>query len=235
MRAMILAAGRGERMRPLTDATPKPLLKVGELPLIGWHIKHLAAAGVCNIVINHAWLGQQIEDTLGDGSAYGVHLHYSPENPALETAGGIAKALPLLGDAPFIVLSADIFTDYPYAKLVAAAAALAEDETRLAHLVLAPTDRYQLDFNLDEQGLVSTAGVPQYTYANLAVIKPTLVGGVCAGDAAKLGPPLRHFAAAGKISGECYEGLWINVGTPQDLAEANAVCDGKVQPGLVRR
>ncbi|MGQ5521674.1 N-acetylmuramate alpha-1-phosphate uridylyltransferase MurU [Chitinimonas sp. PSY-7] len=222
MRAMILAAGRGERMRPLTDTTPKPLLDVGGEPLIGWHLRKLAAAGICDVVINHAWLGEQIEAVLGKGTAYGLHIHYSAEGIALETAGGVAKALPLLGDEPFILLSADIYTDYPYERLVIAAKRLADSPNQLAHLVLAPTDRYQLDFNLDEQGLVRSDGSPRYTYANLAVLKPELVSSVSAGQAAKLGPLLHVFASQGRISGEAYTGAWLNVGSPADLAEARA-------------
>lgn len=224
MRAMILAAGRGERMRPLTDTTPKPLLEVGGTPLIGWHLHKLAAAGVREVVINHAWLGAQIEAVLGDGAAYGVAIRYSAEGTALETAGGIAKALPLLGEAPFIVLSADIFTDYPYAQLVAAGRELAARPERLAHLVLAPTERYQRDFSLDAAGLVRGDAAPQYTYANLAVIKPALVASVQAGTAAKLGPLLHRFAAEGRISGEAYAGPWLNVGSPADLEQARAAC-----------
>lgn len=231
MRAMILAAGRGERMRPLTDTTPKPLLDVGGTPLIGWHLKKLAAAGVREVVINHAWLGEQIEACLGDGSAYGVQIQYSAEGTALETAGGVAKALPLLGTAPFILLSADIYTDYPYARLVAAAQALAAEPQRLAHLVLAPTTRYQLDFSLDEAGWVRGDAAPQYTYANLGVLRPELVASVVAGQAAKLGPLLHQFAAAGRISGEAYAGPWLNVGSPADLAEARAAASRQTHAG----
>ncbi|WP_199065258.1 N-acetylmuramate alpha-1-phosphate uridylyltransferase MurU [Chitinimonas sp. BJB300] len=220
MRAMILAAGRGERMRPLTDTTPKPLLDVGGTPLIGWHLRKLAAAGIRDVVINHAWLGEQIEAALGNGAAYGLRIVYSAEGTALETAGGVAKALPLLGESPFILLSADIYTDFPYERLVAAAKRLAETPQQLAHLVLAPTNRYQLDFNLDEQGLVRSEGAPSYTYANLAVLKPELVASISAGQTAKLGPLLHTFAAQGRISGEAYDGAWLNVGSPADLAEA---------------
>jgi MurNAc alpha-1-phosphate uridylyltransferase len=220
---MILAAGRGERMRPLTDTTPKPLLDVAGTPLIGWHLKRLAAAGITEVVINHAWLGEQIEAALGDGAAYGVHIRYSAEGTALETAGGIAKALPLLGDAPFLLISADIFTDYPYARLVAAAERLARVPGTVAHLVLAPTDRYQLDFDLGEQGLVQLSEAPRYTYANLAVIKPAVVSDVAPGDYAKLGPRLKTLAGDGRITGEVYSGCWINVGTPADLLAAAEV------------
>ncbi|QDQ29298.1 nucleotidyltransferase family protein [Chitinimonas arctica] len=224
MRAMILAAGRGERMRPLTDTTPKPLLDVGGTPLIGWHLKRLAAAGVREVVINHAWLGEQIEAALGNGADYGVSIAYSAEGTALETAGGIAKALPLLGTAPFLLLSGDIFSDYPYEKLLAQAKALADDDSRSGHLVLAPTERYQLDFDLSPQGLVTAAGQPRYTYANLAVLKPAMLASVQQGQAARLGPILHEFARQGRISGEVHQGLWLNVGTPADLEDARAVC-----------
>jgi MurNAc alpha-1-phosphate uridylyltransferase len=219
---MILAAGRGERMRPLTDTTPKPLLDVAGTPLIGWHLKRLAAAGVHDVVINHAWLGEQIEAALGDGAQYGVRIRYSAEGTALETAGGIAKALPLLGEAPFLLISADIFTDYPYASLVAAAKRMAGEAGVAAHLVLAPTDRYQLDFDLDNDGWVMPSEHPRYTYANLAVIHPQLVADITPGTYAKLGPRLKALAAKRQLSGEVYEGCWINVGTPDDLATAAA-------------
>lgn len=221
VKAMILAAGRGERMRPLTDTTPKPLLAVGGKPLIVWHLEALARAGVEEVVINHAWLGGQIEDRLGDGSAFGLRIHYSAEGTALETAGGIAKALPLLGEAPFIVLSADIFTHYPLPQLLARAEDLARTSL-VAHLVLTHTTRYQLDFNLAGDR-VSLEGTPSYTYANLAVIKPELVASVPAGQHAKLGPLFREFAAQGRIGGEVFQGDWVNVGSPEDLRIADIV------------
>ncbi|WP_269531762.1 N-acetylmuramate alpha-1-phosphate uridylyltransferase MurU [Chitinimonas sp. BJYL2] len=222
MKAMILAAGRGERMRPLTDTTPKPLLTVGEESLIGWHLRKLAAAGVDEVIINHAWLGSQIESTLGDGRRYGLRILYSPEATALETAGGLAKARHLLGEAPYIVISADIYTRFDYARLVASAQALDRDPSRSAHIVLAPTDKYQLDFDLDPRGRVHESAAPRYTYANLAVIKPELVAAVVPGESARLGTYLREFAARDRISGEVCTDLWINVGSPADLDEARA-------------
>ncbi len=149
MIAMLLAAGRGVRMRPLTDHTPKPLLQAGGKPLIVWHIENLARAGIRDIVINHAHLGMQIENTLGDGSRYGVHIHYSPENPVLETAGGIANALPLLGDTTFAVINSDIYCDYDFTQLPQRAAAL-EERGDMAHLILVnnPSQHPNGDFSL---------------------------------------------------------------------------------------
>lgn len=222
MRAMILAAGRGERLRPLTDTTPKPLLDVGGEPLIGWHLQRLAAAGIREVVINHAWLGGQIEARLGDGSAYGLHIAYSPENPqALETAGGIAQALPLLGDVPFILLSADIFTAYDFRLLRAAGEQLQAEPERLAHLVMVDNPPYHPagDFAL-QAGRIVPDGLPRLCYGNLAVCRPALVAGVVPGTAAKLGPLLKQHGQAGRISGEHFAGLWINVGTEADLAQA---------------
>ncbi len=157
MISMLLAAGRGVRMRPLTDHTPKPLLQAGGKPLIVWHIENLARAGIRDIVINHAHLGMQIENTLGDGSRYGVHIHYSPENPVLETAGGIANALPLLGDAAFAVINSDIYCDYDFTQLPQRAAAL-EERGDMAHLILVnnPPQHPNGDFCLDANRIKPT-------------------------------------------------------------------------------
>ncbi len=221
---MILAAGRGERMRPLTDTCPKPLLDVADTPLIGWHLKRLAAAGVTDVVINHAWLGHMIEAALGDGTAYGVKIAYSPETTALETAGGIAKALPLLGEEPFLLLSGDIFTDYDLGRLVAVAQAMRHSPRRLAHLVMVPNPPYHPngDFALVD-GLIAPDDAPKLCYANLAVCQPALVAEVAAGGIAKLGPILARFAREGRISGETFDGLWANVGSPADLAETREI------------
>ncbi|AOY00528.1 N-acetylmuramate alpha-1-phosphate uridylyltransferase MurU [Jeongeupia sp. USM3] len=218
MKAMILAAGRGERMRPLTDSCPKPLLDVGGTPLIGWHLRRLAAAGVTEVVINHAWLGAMIENALGDGSAYGVRIAYSPETVALETAGGIAQALPLLGDAPFLLLSGDIYTGYPLQRLVSTAMQL--PPARLAHLVMVDNPPYHPDgdFGLVD-GLIAPDGAPKLCYGNLAVIRPALLAGIVAGDVARLGPILVREARAGRVGGEHFDGAWFNVGTPADLQD----------------
>ncbi|MBV8465653.1 MAG: nucleotidyltransferase family protein [Burkholderiales bacterium] len=222
MKAMILAAGRGERMRPLTDATPKPLLPVGGKPLIVWHIERLAAAGVHDIVINHAWLGAQIEAALGDGSQWGVRIAYSAEAVALETAGGIAQALPLLGSAPFLLISADIYTDYPLAQLVAVAQTMVQDQARLAHVVMVDNPPYHPigDWALSD-GRIDPAGADKLCYANLAVLKPAVVDGVAPGSIARLGPILAQAAANRQVSGEHYGGDWYNVGTPDELAAAD--------------
>jgi len=216
---MILAAGRGERMRPLTDQTPKPLLDVGGLPLLGWHLQRLAAAGIHEVVINHAWLGEQIVATLGNGAAYGVNIAYSAEASALETAGGIAQALPLLGPEPFLLLSGDIFTDYDFGPLRARAMGTQE----MAHLVMVANPPYHPrgDFALNGQRIDADAE-PRLCYANIGVCRPELVAEVAAGSVAKLGPLLVEQARAGRVSGEFFDGLWINVGTPQDLQQAQA-------------
>lgn len=221
MKAMILAAGRGERMRPLTDTCPKPMLEVGGRPMIAWHLQRLAVAGVTEVVINHAWLGAVIEAGLGDGSAWGVRISYSPEATALETAGGIAQALPLLGDAPFLLLSGDVFTDFDLRRLVVAAQRMAADGT-LAHLVMVPNPPYHPngDYALQD-GLIAPDGAPKLCYGSIGVCHPALVAGVVQGCVAKLGPLLAQAARAGKVSGELYDGVWVNVGTPLDLHQAN--------------
>lgn len=230
MKAMLLAAGRGERMRPLTDSTPKPLLKVRGRPLIVWHILNLVKAGITDIVINHAYLGQQIEDALGDGSQFGANICYSREAEALETAGGIATALPLLGDEPFVVVSADIYIPHfdfreclntlededPWGN------PLPEEERDLAwlYMVKNPDFHPQGDFALSLMGL-SNEGEPRYTFANIGVYRPEMFRQIPAGSYAKLGPLLRELIDQGRIGGELYRGDWHNVGTPEQLAQLN--------------
>jgi len=213
MRAMILAAGRGERMRPLTDHTPKPLLPVGGRALIEHHLAALAAAGFREVVINHAHLGAQIEAALGDGARYGLLIRYSPEETALETGGGIFRALPLLGPEPFVVINGDIWTDYPLAQLPQAPAGL-------AHLVLVdnPAHHPQGDFALDAAGRVYEEGQPRFTFSGIGLYRPELFEGCEAGRFA-LAPLLRRAMAAGRVSGEHYRGAWIDVGTPERLAD----------------
>ncbi|KZE34342.1 N-acetylmuramate alpha-1-phosphate uridylyltransferase MurU [Crenobacter luteus] len=225
MKAMILAAGRGERMRPLTDATPKPLLTAGSQPLIGWHLKSLAEAGVADVVVNHAWLGDQIEARLGSGAEWGVHIAYSAEGDALETAGGIATALPLLGEAPFIVVNGDVLTDFPFARLIDAARKL-DGERRLAHLVLVdnPAHHAAGDFSLAADGRVLDA--PGLTFAGVGVYHPALFAGLAPHRPARLAPLLRAAMAQGRVSGEHYRGLWRDVGTIERLAEADAIARG---------
>lgn len=216
MKAMILAAGRGERMRPLTDRTPKPLLEVRGKPLIVHLIERLAAAGIREIVINIAHLGEQIVDALGDGSAWGAHIVYSDERAegALESAGGIVKALPLLGDDPFLVVNADVWSDYPFD----AARELGE---ALAHLVLVPNPDHnpEGDFAL-EAGSVRNGGEAKETFSGIGYYAPELFRGLAYGKRA-LGPLLRGIVDSGVISGELYRGEWRDIGTPERLAALN--------------
>jgi MurNAc alpha-1-phosphate uridylyltransferase len=207
-------------MRPLTDHTPKPLLQVGGKPLIVWHIENLVRANITHLVINHAHLGEQIEATLGDGSRYGAHIRYSPEHPAaLETAGGIAHALHLLGDKPFAVVNGDIWCDYDFAHLPQHAEALANsnDTARLV-LVNNPPHNPHGDFHLRENRLLPT-GEPRLTFSGIGLYKPGLFASLNRNAAAPLAPLLRHEIAAGRVGGEHYAGRWIDVGTPQRLDE----------------
>ena len=222
MKAMILAAGKGERLRPLTLHTPKPLVRVGGVPLIEYHLQALAAAGFTEIVINHAWLGQQIEDHLGDGSRFGVSIWYSAEGEPLETGGGIFKALPLLGDKPFAVVNGDIWTDYSFAGL-------RTPLTGLAHLVLVdnPAHHPTGDFCLaGTQVLDAQPGSDTLTYSGIAVLSPALFEGAGAG-AFKLAPLLRKAIAAGRVTGERLQGQWVDVGTHERLAEVESLIKGK--------
>ena len=228
MKAMVLAAGRGERMRPLTDHTPKPLLPVGGKPLIAWHLERLAAAGFTEVVVNHAHHGKQIEDALADGSRFGLSIAYSAEPPgALETAGGIVKALPLLGDAPFLVINGDIFCDWDVA---AARTALAEDD--LAHLVLAPNPGHNEkgDFGYNEGRCYASLLPPHssLTFAGIGIYRPQLFTELIPGRPAKLAPLLRAAMNRRKVSGELHRGRWVDVGTPQRLAELDQ--ELKAQP-----
>lgn len=222
MKAMILAAGRGERMRPLTDHTPKPLLKVGGKPLIVWHIEHLAKAGFREIVINHAHLGAQVEQSLGNGAQWDVSIQYSPEANALETAGGIANALHLLGNAPFCVVNGDVFTDYDFERLVRSANAVMAGDA-LAHLVLVnnPPQHPNGDFSI-LNGQLTNEGEPMYTFSGIGVYQSALFAGINRGDAAKLAPLLRSAIEQGKATAEYYKGVWHDIGTPQRLTELDA-------------
>lgn len=215
MKAMILAAGRGERMRPLTDHTPKPLLTAGGKPLIVWHIENLARAGFRELVINHAHLGEQVEATLGNGSRFGVSIQYSPEGEALETAGGIANALPLLGDAPFLVVNGDTNTDYDFAGLTGK-----PGKNLRAWLVLVenPEHNGQGDFALAGDRVVEQ-GDFMHTFSGIGVYCPELFSGVVRGSKARLAPLLRDAMRSGKVGGEFYAGRWVDVGTPERLAE----------------
>jgi N-acetyl-alpha-D-muramate 1-phosphate uridylyltransferase len=213
MKAMILAAGRGERMRPLTDVTPKPLLKVGGKSLIVWHIERLGKAGFKEIVINHAHLGQQIEDALGDGAEWGVSIQYSPEQTALETAGGIANALPLLGNAPFLVVNGDVFADIDYANLTLLA-------PNLAYLVMVdnPLQHPDGDFALID-GRLHEDGDRKLTFSGIGVYHPDLFKDIVQGEAAKLAPLLKAAMAQNLVKGIKHQGIWHDIGTPERLRQ----------------
>lgn len=230
MKAMILAAGRGERMRPLTDTCPKPLLKVRGRPLIVWHILNLVRAGITEIVINHAHLGHMIEEALGDGAQFGAKIQYSPEAEALETAGGIANALPLLGDGPFLVLSGDIFC--PHFDFSEALDVLKDKDHRgdpypaevrdIAWVWLTPNPWHnpEGDFALNLY-TISGQGSPKWNFANIGVYRREMFDGIAPGQKAGLGKLLFQFADQGRIGGEIYQDEWVNVGTVQQLEALN--------------
>ena len=218
MKAMILAAGRGERMRPLTDNVPKPLLEAGGKPLILWHIERLARAGVRDLVINHAHLGEQIERALGTGSRYGVTIAYSREAEALETAGGIAKALPLLGPDPFLVVNGDIHTDVDFGALTRVG--LNGSLPQLAHLVLVDNPLHHPDGDFAIDGPYATdTGIPRYTYSGVGIYRPELFAGIVPGTKAKLAPVLIAAMRERRVTAERHRGYWLDVGTPARLAE----------------
>jgi N-acetyl-alpha-D-muramate 1-phosphate uridylyltransferase len=215
MKAMILAAGRGERMRPLTDNTPKPLLEVGGIALIVWHIERLVHHGFYEIVVNLGHLGEQIRAVLGDGSQWGAAICYSDEQAegALESAGGIVKALPLLADAPFLVVNADIWTDYIFDR-----AYLLQADT-LAHLILVPSPDYHPkgDFGLAD-GIVTDR--PALTFAGIGYYSPEFFRDIPYGKQ-PLGPWLRRAIRRGHVSGQLHTGEWRDIGTPERLEEIN--------------
>jgi MurNAc alpha-1-phosphate uridylyltransferase len=217
---MILAAGKGERLRPLTLHTPKPLVRARGVPLIEYHIRALAEAGIDELVINHAWLGEQIEAYLGDGQRLGVRIQYSAEGEPLETGGGIHRALPLLGAEPFIVVNGDIWTDYDFG-------ALKRPLKGLAHLVLVdnPTHNLKGDFSLID-GCIGDGDTATLTYSGIAVLSPQLFSG-CSAGAFKLAPLLRQAMVVGKLSGEHYRGRWIDVGTHERLAEVERTLEAQ--------
>jgi len=215
MKAMLLAAGRGERLRPLTDSIPKALVEAGGKPLIAWHLERLARAGFREAVINVSHLGERIVERLGDGARFGLRLSYSRERERLETAGGIANALGLLGREPFLLVNADVYCECDFSKLKKVQ--LGE---RLAHLVLVPNPEHRPkgDFSL-RAGIVGDEAGPRYTYAGVAVMTPALVAPVTPGEKAPLAPLLYDAASRGRLGGELYEGLWQDVGTVERLAE----------------
>jgi N-acetyl-alpha-D-muramate 1-phosphate uridylyltransferase len=220
LKAIILAAGRGERMRPLTDTTPKPLLAAGGKPLIVWHIEKLAAAGFTQIVINHAHLGTLIEAALGDGGRFGITIAYSHESEALETAGGIACALPLLGPAPFAAVNADVFSDYDYARLPQAVERLSQTGP-VAHLVLVDNPEHHPAGDFALRGGQADLDGARLTFSGIAAYRGEIFAGIARGAKAKLAPLLRERIAAGQVSGEHFRGRWHDVGTPQRLADLN--------------
>ena len=220
MKAMILAAGLGKRMRPLTLNCPKPLLRVNDKPLIEYHLERLAAAGITDVVINHAWLGHMLVEALGDGSRWNLNIRYSPEQEPMETGGGIYNALPLLGDGPFLVINGDVFIDYPLQNL-----SVPKD---VAHLVLVdnPIQHPRGDFGLHNRLVLAHAEPGQsYTFSGLSVLSPELFNDVQVDSenrAFPLAPLLRDAMARGRVSGEYYDGRWCDVGTPERLEKLNA-------------
>ncbi len=227
MKAMILAAGRGERMRPLTDDIPKPLLAVAGKPLIERHIEALVSAGFTELVINHAWLGKKIEASLGDGSRFGATITYSPEgDKGLETGGGILHALPLLTEGnenkPFLVVNGDVVTDFDFRSLLPLQQTPFDNFSlnNLAHLVLVPNPAFHPDgdFSLEE-GLVKNTGNAQYTFSGIGLYHPRLFAGI-RDSTFPLAPLLRQAMDQGQVSGELYKGLWVDVGTRERLHDA---------------
>jgi len=213
MRAMILAAGRGERMRPLTDSIPKPLLEVNGKPLIQYHVESLVRSGMTSIVINYARFGAQIEHFLGEGARFGAEIIYSAEGDLpLETGGGIFKALKLLGTDPFVVVNADIWTDFPFHTLPS-------QSKYLAHLVLVPNPPHNLTGDFSLMGTqAEVSGTPLYTFSGIAVYRPELFAG-CKRGAFSLAPLLRNAATRQQVTGELYNGDWLDIGTPERLKD----------------
>ena len=229
MRALIFAAGKGERMRPLTEHTPKPLLEVGGKPLVAWHLEKLSAIGVRDVVLNTSWLADCFAPVLGDGSNWGLRLHYSHEGPEpLETGGGMHKALALLGDAPFLAVNGDIWTDYDFSRLPS-------EPAKLAHLVMVnnPAQHPRGDFHLDADATVHAQGEPKLTYSGIGLYRPSLLddwrrvigpapGTELSPPRFKLAPLLLAAMASGAIQGEWHRGRWTDVGTPERLAQLDA-------------
>ncbi|MGH8736843.1 MAG: N-acetylmuramate alpha-1-phosphate uridylyltransferase MurU [Burkholderiales bacterium] len=214
MKAMILAAGRGERLRPVTDRLPKPLLEVGGRPLLAWHLERLAAARIREVIINVSHFADLIVERIGDGAAFGLAIVYSRESQPLETAGGIAQARARLGEAPFLLVNGDVYCECDFTRLRSRRLG-----PRLAHLMLVPNPahRPQGDFSL-EAGSVGNGAGARYTYAGIAVMSPAMVDGIEPGAKAPLGPLLRTAAGSGRLGGELYQGVWQDVGTVERLA-----------------
>lgn len=224
MKAMILAAGRGERMRPLTDTTPKPLLSLGKECLIERHLRRLRMAGFNEVVINHAWLGNKIEQTLGDGEQYGLRITYSPEpSGGLETAGGIATALPLLADAPFLVINGDILTDFDFQAALNKAKNFLASNT-VAHLWMTenPPHNPDGDFGIDSNALASMDNFPHYTFSGIAVYSPAFFTNIPRAIKNPLAPFLRSAILKQRVSAEKMDDFWLDVGTVERLQQAIA-------------
>ncbi len=236
MKAMIFAAGRGERMRPLTDTCPKPLLTIRGRPMIVWQILNLVRAGITEIVINHAHLGHLLEQTLGDGAQLGAQLRYSAETTALETAGGIAQARHLLGEQPFLAISGDIYMphfDFEQVKTVLEdndpwgnPLPLDQRDVAWLYLVKNPAHHPDGDFALNSFA-IANEGSPMYTFANIGVYRPQMFDAITPGERVKLGPLLREYVARGQVGGEIYRGEWVNVGTVEQLEQLNAPLAGR--------
>ena len=238
MKAMIFAAGRGERMRPLTDTCPKPLLKVRGRPLIVWHILNLVRAGITDIVINHAHLGHMIEESLGNGAQFGANIVYSPEGTALETAGGIAKARHLLGDTPFVAVAADIYC--PHFNFDAVKTALVDNDVwgnplpaekrdiAWLYLVKNPAHHPKGDFALNSFAIAND-GEPRHTFSGIGVYRPEMFDQITPGQSAQIAPLLRQYAERGLVGGEIYRGDWTDVGTVERLTQLNAPLTGNVR------
>jgi MurNAc alpha-1-phosphate uridylyltransferase len=222
-RAILFAAGRGDRLRPLTDTCPKPLLTAGGRALIEWQLERLVAGGFTEVVVNHSHLGEAIERALGDGRRFGARIRYSPESPALETAGGIARALPYLGPGPFLAVSSDLHTDFDYASLHGPMATIARDPaSHAAHFVLVPNPAWHPEGDMGlAEGRVTRAR-PWYTYANISIFHAQLFAGVAPGMAMRLFPWAYDLVDAGRVSGEVYRGEWDNIGTAEQLAALDA-------------
>ncbi len=230
MRAMILAAGRGERMRPLTDRCPKPLLEVAGKPLIEWHLERLRAAGFVDVVVNHAHLGEMLERALGGGERWGLRIAYSAEGVALETAGGIAFALPLLGDAPFLVVNGDVWCDFDFRAARTMAGAMSGSALdACCVLVPNPAHNPRGDFGLEPSdavapplAMLSTSAAPLLTFSGIAVYAPRLFDGIVRGARAPLAPLLVRAAQQARAAALRHDGRWVDVGTPERLAELDA-------------
>ena len=235
MRAMVLAAGRGERMRPLTDACPKPLLPAGGKPLIVWQVERLVRAGYDELVINVSYRATQIMDALGDGARFGARIVYSPEAEPLESGGGLAWALPLLGEGPVLVVAADVYSEFDYAGLVAPRAAIAAAAGTLMHLVLVPNPpfRPQGDYALSAAGMpgrVRLEGAPRWTWAGIGLFHTNLLREIPFGKKIPLLPYFAQWIGRGLASGEVYAGVWDNVGTPEQLRQLDVKIRGAQPP-----